>query len=166
MLAYGVPLRSVLRLAVVESLIMGLLATAIGVALGLVILGWVVNVNLKEVLPELGTITSLSFDPFSWPRSRGSAQWRLLRSHGTRLRRIDVPSHPARGGVKQFRRQFEQDDLNCWTPCAAFPRRPKSVTTLTLAREGLAVARGHSGARFVFLRGTPGPVPDYPAAVT
>ena len=60
MFAYGLPVRTVLRLAVVESLIMGLLATALGIALGIAILGWVVNVNLKEVLPELGVVVVLA----------------------------------------------------------------------------------------------------------
>ena len=83
MFAYGVPLRSVLRLAVVESLIMGLLATAIGSALGLVILGWVVNVNLKEVLPELGTITSLSFGSVLLAAVAGRRNGARSGSHGS-----------------------------------------------------------------------------------
>jgi putative ABC transport system permease protein len=93
MFAYGLPARTVLRLAVVESLIMGLLATALGIALGIAILGWVVNVNLKEVLPELGVVVVLA--PFSIVLA-------LLCGAGTmaaaplltvrRLRRMDVPS--------------------------------------------------------------------------
>ena len=58
MFAYGLPVRTVVRLAVVESLIIGLLATAAGVLLGIVILGWVINVSLEEVLPELGVVSS------------------------------------------------------------------------------------------------------------
>ena len=93
MFAYGVPLRSVLRLAVVESLIMGLLATAIGIALGLVILGWVVNVNLKEVLPELGMITSLSFGSVLLAAVAGVGAMALAPVLTVRrLRRMDVPS--------------------------------------------------------------------------
>lgn len=93
MFASGLPVRTVLRLAVVESLIMGLLATAVGVVLGAAILGWVVNVNLKEVLPELGVVVVLS--PFS-------VLLALLTGAGAmavaplltvrRLRRMDVPS--------------------------------------------------------------------------
>ena len=60
MFAYGVPVRTVVRLAVVESLIIGLLATAVGILLGVLILGWVINVSIEEVLPELGVIGSLS----------------------------------------------------------------------------------------------------------
>jgi putative ABC transport system permease protein len=83
----------VLRLAVVESLIMGLLATALGVALGAAILGWVVNVNLKEVLPELGVVVALS--PFSivlalLAGAVAMAAAPLLTVR--RLRRMDVPS--------------------------------------------------------------------------
>lgn len=93
MFAYGLPVRTVVRLAVVESLIMGLLATALGVALGIAILGWVVNVNLKEVLPELGVVVVLA---------PGSIVLALLCGAGAmavaplltvrRLRRMDVPS--------------------------------------------------------------------------
>ncbi|MBK5110981.1 MAG: FtsX-like permease family protein [Thermoleophilia bacterium] len=93
MFAYGVPLRTVLRLAVIESLIMGLLATAIGVALGVVILGWVVNVNLKEVLPELGTVTSLSLTSILLAAAAGVGAMALAPVLTVRrLRRMDVPS--------------------------------------------------------------------------
>jgi putative ABC transport system permease protein len=93
MFAYGLPVRTVLRLAVVESLLMGLLATALGVALGAAILGWVVNVNLKEVLPELGVVVALS--PFSIALALlagtvAMAAAPLLTVR--RLRRMDVPS--------------------------------------------------------------------------
>jgi len=93
MFAYGVPLRSVLRLAVVESLIMGVLATVIGVALGVAILGWVVNVNLKEVLPELGTVTTLSSGSVLLAAVAGIGAMALAPVLTVRrLRRMDVPS--------------------------------------------------------------------------
>lgn len=93
MFAYGVPPRSVLRLAVIESLIMGVLATAIGVALGVAILGWVVNVNLKEVLPELGTVTSLSSGSIILAAVAGVGAMALAPVLTVRrLRRMDVPS--------------------------------------------------------------------------
>ncbi|MCB0828878.1 MAG: FtsX-like permease family protein [Solirubrobacterales bacterium] len=93
MFAYGLPLRSVLRLAVVESLIMGVLATAIGLILGVAILGWVVNVNLKEVLPELGTVTSLSSGSIILAALAGVGAMALAPVLTVRrLRRMDVPS--------------------------------------------------------------------------
>ena len=93
MFAYGVPLRSVLRLAVIESLIIGLLATAFGIALGVAILGWVVNVNLKEVLPELGMITSLSSGSILLAAVAGVGAMALAPVLTVRrLRRMDVPS--------------------------------------------------------------------------
>ena len=93
MFAYGVPLRSVLRLAVVESLIMGVLATVIGIALGVAILGWVVNVNLKEVLPELGTVTTLSSGSVLLAAVAGIGAMALAPVLTVRrLRRMDVPS--------------------------------------------------------------------------
>lgn len=93
MFAYGLPLRTVLGLAVVESLIMGVLAAGLGIVLGAAILGWVVNVNLKEVLPELGVVVTLS--PFSillalLAGAVAMAAAPLLTAR--RLRRMDIPS--------------------------------------------------------------------------
>ncbi len=93
MFAYGVPVRTVLRLAVVESLIIGLLATAMGVVLGWVILGWVINVSLEEVLPELGVVSSLSVGTVLLAAIAGAGAMALAPLLTIRrLRRMDVPS--------------------------------------------------------------------------
>ncbi len=93
MFAYGLPTRTVLRLAVVESLIMGALATLLGVAIGIGILNWVVDASLKEVLPELGVVVSLSptsvlLAALAGAGAMGVAPLLTVR----RLRRMDVPS--------------------------------------------------------------------------
>lgn len=93
MLAYGLPLRTVVRIAVVESLIMGVLATAIGVFLGLLILGWVVNVSLEEVLPELGAVVSLAPGSIVLAAVAGAGAMALAPLLTIRrLRRMDIPS--------------------------------------------------------------------------
>jgi putative ABC transport system permease protein len=93
MFAYGLPVRTVVRLAVVESLIIGLLATAVGVLLGIVILGWVINVSLEEVLPELGVVSSLSLGTILLAAVAGAGAMALAPLLTIRrLRRMDVPS--------------------------------------------------------------------------
>jgi putative ABC transport system permease protein len=93
MFAYGLPTRTVLRLAVLESLIMGVLATLLGVAIGIAILNWVVDVSFKEVLPELGVVVSLSpasvlLAALAGAGAMAAAPLLTVR----RLRRMDVPS--------------------------------------------------------------------------
>ncbi|MFN8113787.1 MAG: FtsX-like permease family protein [Solirubrobacterales bacterium] len=93
MFAYGLPVRTVVRLAIVESMLIGLLATAAGVLLGVLILGWVVNVSIEEVLPELGVIGSLSLGTVVLAAVAGvgaMAAAPLLTIR--RLRKMDVPS--------------------------------------------------------------------------
>jgi putative ABC transport system permease protein len=53
MFAYGVPRRVVLGQAVAESTILGVLAGAVGVLLGLAITGWMVASIVPETLPDL-----------------------------------------------------------------------------------------------------------------
>jgi putative ABC transport system permease protein len=93
MFAYGLPVRTVLRMSMIESLIMGLFATLLGIALGVGILNWVVSVNLEEVLPELGAVVSLSMGSvllaaLAGIGAMGTAPLLSVR----RLRRMDVPS--------------------------------------------------------------------------
>jgi putative ABC transport system permease protein len=93
MFAYGLPVRTVLRIAVVESMIIGLLATALGIVLGILILGWVINVSLEEVLPELGIIASLSLETVALAALAGVGAMALAPLlTARRLRRMDVPS--------------------------------------------------------------------------
>jgi putative ABC transport system permease protein len=93
MFAYGVPVRTVVRLAIFESMIIGLLATAAGVLLGALILGWVINVSIAEVLPELGVIGSLSLGTIALAAIAGIGAMALAPLLTIRrLRRMDVPS--------------------------------------------------------------------------
>lgn len=93
MFAYGVPVRTVLRLAVAESLIMGVLATLLGIAVGLGILSWVVNSSLEEILPDLGVIVSLSGSSILLAALAGAGAMALAPLLTVRrLRRMDIPS--------------------------------------------------------------------------
>jgi putative ABC transport system permease protein len=93
MFAYGVPVRTVLRLAVAESLIMGVLATLLGIAVGLGILSWVVNSSLGEILPDLGVIVSLSGSSILLAALAGAGAMALAPLLTVRrLRRMDIPA--------------------------------------------------------------------------
>jgi putative ABC transport system permease protein len=93
MFAYGLPVRTVVGMAVVESLIIGLLATVAGIALGALILSWVIDVSLQEVLPELGVVSSLSAGTLLLAAVAGAGAMALAPLLTVRrLRRMDVPS--------------------------------------------------------------------------
>ena len=93
MFAFGLPVRSVLGLAIAENALLGLLATLGGGALGVLLLGWIVHDLLGETLPDLGAVVALS---------PGSVVITLLVGVGSvaaapllmrrRLRRMDIPS--------------------------------------------------------------------------
>lgn len=63
MFAFGLPVRAVMRVAIVENLIVGILGTALGFAIGLLTISWIVHSLLGETWPEIGIAVSTS--PFS-----------------------------------------------------------------------------------------------------
>lgn len=93
MFAYGVPLRTVLRMAVVESLVIGLLATAVGLIGGYLMLKWMIEVLWPRVSPELAAVMVLSPGTLIVALGLGvlavgAAPLLTVR----KLRRMDVPS--------------------------------------------------------------------------
>jgi len=93
MLAFGVPARDAVGLAIGESLITGLIGTLIGIGGGLLVIGWVVNQTLPETLPDLGLVVSISGGSILIAALVGVlavAIAPLLTAR--RLRRMDVPS--------------------------------------------------------------------------
>ncbi len=54
MRAYGLPVRSVMGVVIKESVVVGIAATAIGVAAGVVFLGWMLQSLAARTLPDLG----------------------------------------------------------------------------------------------------------------
>ena len=93
MFAFGVPTWRVLAQAVTENAIIGVLATAVGIAAGLGVLRWVVGTLSREVFPELGRRDHHlhGIDRDRGARGRGRRRRRAA-AWGGRLRRMDVPS--------------------------------------------------------------------------
>jgi putative ABC transport system permease protein len=93
MLAFGIPVRRAVGLAVVENLIIGALGTLIGLIGGLLVVGWVVNSTLPDTIPDLGLVIRIGPGSMLVAALVGGVAvalaplltWR-------RLRRMDVPS--------------------------------------------------------------------------
>jgi putative ABC transport system permease protein len=60
MYAFGLGAPTVLRITVVENLVLGILAAAAGLLLGLAILGWVIGSLVSQTVPDLGLDVALS----------------------------------------------------------------------------------------------------------
>ena len=60
MMAFGIPVRSVVRTVVIESVIIGVLATAIGILAGLASLSWMLHSLVAASFPEFAVDLSLS----------------------------------------------------------------------------------------------------------
>ena len=52
--AFGLPVRKVMTLEIVEGLLYGLLGTAAGIGLGTLVVRWVANSVIATTMPELG----------------------------------------------------------------------------------------------------------------
>ncbi|MGH3508542.1 MAG: ABC transporter permease, partial [Nocardioidaceae bacterium] len=93
MLAFGLPVRTVLGLTAIETLILGALGTLLGIAGGYGIVSWVVQVTLASTMPEVDVQPSLAAG--TWLLAGilgvgavGAAPALLIR----RVRRMDIPS--------------------------------------------------------------------------
>jgi putative ABC transport system permease protein len=64
MFAHGVTVARVVRGGVAESLIIGALGTAVGIAAGHALLSWIVTENFTETMPDIGTLTAVA--PFTY----------------------------------------------------------------------------------------------------
>ena len=58
--AFGIPVRTGVRLAMVESVITGAVATVVGIAAGIAIVSWTMTDLLEETLPDLGAVVELA----------------------------------------------------------------------------------------------------------
>jgi putative ABC transport system permease protein len=59
MFAFGVRLPRVLRVAVEEAFIVGLLATAVGGAAGYALLNWLVKSSMPDTMPDVGMVVAV-----------------------------------------------------------------------------------------------------------
>lgn len=90
--AFGLPLRRVLRMDLVEGVLLGLLGTVIGILVGRAMLGWVATELLGTTMPELGLDVAISAATISTAVILGViavATAPLLTVR--RLRRMDIP---------------------------------------------------------------------------
>ena len=93
MLAFGTQPRRILRNAVVESALIGTLGTIAGIAFGIAILGWIVNVVSKDTYPELGMPVTLSAASIATAAAVGIVAVGLSPLFGARrLRQMDISS--------------------------------------------------------------------------
>ena len=60
MFAYGLPVRSALRIAVSENLIIGVLGTVLGLGIGVLSMSWITGTLMEETWPEIGIESHLS----------------------------------------------------------------------------------------------------------
>ena len=93
MFAFGVPVPAAARLAVTEGLLMGIAATALGVAAGLALTDWVVHGVVPDTFPDIGLVVSLSTGSLAAAMLLGTAAVALAPLFtARRMRRMDVPS--------------------------------------------------------------------------
>jgi putative ABC transport system permease protein len=93
MLAFGLPVRTILGLTIVETVLVGTIATAVGIVGGYGVLGWVASTTIPAVLPEVGVSATLAATTVVMAFALGTATVALapLFTIG-RLRGMDVPS--------------------------------------------------------------------------
>ena len=93
MFAFGLPIRRVIRMAVTESAVMGVLGTAVGILLGWVLLGWLIQDLLPRAYPDLGIVSYVAPRTFLTAGAVGVlavAMAPLLTIR--KLRNMDIPS--------------------------------------------------------------------------
>ena len=93
MLAYGVPAREAIGLSMGENAIVGLIGTIAGIAIGVLILNYVLDVTLPETLPDLGVLPMIGAGTVAKAVGLGVVAVGLAPLlTARRVRRMDVPS--------------------------------------------------------------------------
>lgn len=91
--AFGVPVRSGLRIAMVESLVVGGLGTLIGIVAGIGVVSWTMNDLLGDTLPDLGAVVTLAPASIAIAVTVGIGAVALAPLLMVRrLRRMDIPA--------------------------------------------------------------------------
>src|SRR5215467_4072681 len=93
MMAFGLPVRTVLGLITIESVLVGALGTVIGLGAGYGLLAWLTATTIASVMPEIGVTAAVSAGTMAAALLLGAgtvAAAPLFTLH--RLRRTDVPS--------------------------------------------------------------------------
>lgn len=93
MFAFGLRVRTVARMGMVEGLLVGLVGTMIGVGLGMGVIRWVVHVLLAETVPDFGLVATISRGTLLAALATGVAATSLAPVLTVRrMRRMDLPS--------------------------------------------------------------------------
>ena len=93
MFAFGLPVRSVLRIGVVEGLLIGALGTVLGIATGTVVLRWIVHTLVPRSFPEIGVIPALAPGTYAVAAIVGAAAFAVAPLLTVRrLLNMDIPS--------------------------------------------------------------------------
>jgi putative ABC transport system permease protein len=93
MFAFGLPTRTVLVLAMAESAIIGVIATAVGLAAGSWLTWWLVQRLFADTVPDLQLVTAISSRTFEIAVLLGVAAVALAPVLILRqLRRMDIPA--------------------------------------------------------------------------
>ena len=92
MLAFGVPVRRVLGIEIVESMILGVAGTIVGFAIGIGVIAWFVGVKVPEMMPDLGIAVAVAPGTLASALAVGVVVVGLAPLLMTRrLRRMDLP---------------------------------------------------------------------------
>lgn len=93
MFAYGLPVTRVLRGAMVESFVAGVLGTALGIAIGWALLAWLAETTISETMPDLGILLTVTPETYAVAVLAGTLAVTLAPLFtARRLRRTDIPS--------------------------------------------------------------------------
>jgi putative ABC transport system permease protein len=93
MFAHGIQPGSVIAGNIFEALVIGSLATIVGVAAGYAILRWIIDVSMRETMPDLGTLISISAVTYALAALAGIVSVGLAPLFALRrLKRTDIPS--------------------------------------------------------------------------
>ena len=93
MRAFGLPVRSILAMITKQSVVIGALATLVGVTVGTVMLDWMLSSLARRTLPEFGIERYIAPSTLAWTAGIGIiavslAPLFLVR----RIRNMDLPS--------------------------------------------------------------------------
>jgi putative ABC transport system permease protein len=93
MIAFGLPLRTVLAMTTVEAAVIGVLGTIAGLAGGYALLSWLVSTTIPGVMPELGVTAALTGGSIVAALLLGIAAVSIAPLFTLRrMRRMDIPS--------------------------------------------------------------------------
>ena len=92
MFAFGVPVRTALRMSITESLVVGVMATLLGIAGGLGVIWWMLNALLGDTMPDFAAVLSLKPGTVATAAALGIVTVALAPVFTVRrMRKMDLP---------------------------------------------------------------------------